>query len=301
MLAMASGIVFGGQFNEALLKMTMPVALFFILYPAMLDVDLKRMKRAMHKPGLLLTAFIMIFFISPLLIFGLLRLLLAEQDQNLMVGLVLFGIMPCGNLAPAFTNMLRGNVTLSTAILTLSLLLSIGIVPLWTKLLIGVLVPVPFVTIMKYLLLIVWLPMLMARLTRRLLVRRNGGRTYAHFRKRLEMGSSFGLMLFLFVVFSLTGRQVIDNPVMILKILCPVLLFLLLLIAISILAGRLLVASHEDAVSLTMSITPKNNAVAMALAFSAFGADVALVNAIAGPLVQLPLMLGYIRFCKKYY
>jgi len=37
----------------------------------------------------------------------------------------------------------------------------------------------------------------------------------------------------------------------------------------------------------------------MALAFSAFGADVAMVNAVAGPLVQLPIMLGYIRLCKK--
>lgn len=300
MLAMASGICFGGLFNEALLEMTMPVALFFIIYPAMLDVDLRQMKRAIHKPGLMLTALVMNFLLSPLLIVGLLHLLLAEQDQNLMVGLVLFGIMPSGNLAPAFTKMLRGNVTLSTAILTLSLLLSIGIVPLWTKLLIGVMVPVPFVTILKYLFVIIWLPMIMARLTRRILIRRKGGRTYSHFRKRLEKSSSFGLMFFLFIVFSLTGRQVIDNPVMILKILCPVLLFLLLLIAISILVGRLLVASHEDTVSLTMSITPKNNSVAMALAFSAFGADVALVNAIAGPLVQLPLMLGYIRFSKKY-
>jgi ACR3 family arsenite efflux pump ArsB len=279
--------------------MIIPVALFIMLYPAMLEVEFRQMKRAMRKPGLMLAALFMNFFFSPFLIFGLLQLLLAKQDKTLMIGLVLYGIMPCGAMVPTFTSRLRGNVALSAAILTVSLIFSLGIVPLWCKHLIGTLVVVPFITILKYLFVIVGLPFFMARLTHRVLISRKGKSAFIRFRRRLEKYSDYGLMFFLFFVFGLNGRQVIDHPMMILKIFCPVFLFLCILIAMSSLFGKLLFASREDAIALTMSTTPKNNAISMALAFSVFGTDVALVNAVAGPLVQLPIMLGYIRLCKK--
>ena len=54
-----------------------------------------------------------------------------------------------------------------------------------------------------------------------------------------------------------------------------------------------------EAVALTLSTTAKNNVISLALAFSAFGADAGLVNAIAGPLVQLPILLGFVALEKS--
>lgn len=62
------------------------------------------------------------------------------------------------------------------------------------------------------------------------------------------------------------------------------------------LLGRLFRVRYEDAVALTIAATAKNKAVSLALAFSAFGPESALVNAIAGPLVQMPMLLGFVAF-----
>lgn len=182
LLAAAAGMGFGPFLNPVILKMLMPPALFFMLYPAMLDVDFRQLARAVQKPGLILTAFLINFILSPLLIFGLLKLLFSEPDQALTIGLVLYGIIPCGAMVPAFTGLLRGNVVLSATILAVSLFLSIAMIPVWTKILIGTLVPVPFSLILNALVIIVALPLLAAQGTRKFIQGKWTHRTYTRFR-----------------------------------------------------------------------------------------------------------------------
>ena len=67
------------------------------------------------------------------------------------------------------------------------------------------------------------------------------------------------------------------------------------MLSVSFLSNRALKTAYEDSVAFTISTTAKNNAIAMALALSAFGPEVALTHAVAGPLVQLPIMLSYLK------
>ena len=79
-------------------------------------------------------------------------------------------------------------------------------------------------------------------------------------------------------------------------VMAPVVLFLAGLILISCFYGRFLLANHQDAVAFLFGTTAKNNAISIALAFSVFGPEATMANAIAGPMVQLPLMIICSRF-----
>jgi ACR3 family arsenite transporter len=274
------------------------VALFLMLYPPMLDVDLVTIRRIIFEPWPVAAALFLNFLVSPLLIFGLAQLFVETDEWRILVGIVLYGMVPGGGMAPAFTGMLKGNVSLSVTIAAMGSLFSLGIVPLWAKCLIGPRMTVPALLIFQHLCFIVVIPLVLAVLTRRVIVATNGESIFLLAKQRLKALSGLGLCLLVFTMSLLYGDRVLTEPVLILKIACPVFAFLSILFVISSLLGNLFHSRYEEAVALTLSTTAKNNAISMALAFSTFGADVGLVNAIAGPLVQLPILLGFVALKK---
>jgi ACR3 family arsenite efflux pump ArsB len=191
--------------------------------------------------------------------------------------------------------MLNGNISLSVTITSLSLLLSIGIVPFWTKYIIGTMIQAPFLLIMKYLSAIIVIPMIMAEISRRVMAKQWGESLFHRIKERCKVFSGFGLMMMIFVVFALNGKLVLREPMLILKILIPATLFLITLLVCSNLFCRIARFRYEDSIALSLGTSSKNVPIAIALAFSAYGQEVALVIGVAGPLVQLPVMLSYLR------
>jgi ACR3 family arsenite efflux pump ArsB len=269
-------------------------ALFLMLFPPMLEVNFGGVTRVFKEPRLVTAALVLNFLVSPLLIFGLLHLFVGENEGRLMVGIILYGSVPGGGMAPAFTGMLKGNLSLTVTIAAIGSILSLGIVPLWTKLLTGTQVEVPALLIFEHLCFIIVIPLMLAVLTRRIIVRKKGEPTFCSVKERLKPLSNLGLFLILFAMFLLYGDRVLSDPSFVLKIAAPVAVFLAILFLISGAVGKAFGAAYEDTIALTLSTTAKNNAISLALAFSTFGPDAGLVNAIAGPLVQLPILLAFV-------
>ncbi len=159
------------------------------------------------RPLPLLLALLFNALLSPALMFGLTVLFAAGPlagpatgpDTGLTLGLLLFGMIPAGGMGPAYTGMLDGNVNLSITISAVSLLLSLGLVPLWSWVLIGKIVQVPVLLILKYLLLIVFLPAVIALLIRRGLMKKFGRPAFEEMKQFLEY---FGdrLMMMLLII-----------------------------------------------------------------------------------------------------
>ena len=167
-------------------------------------------------------------------------------------------------------------------------------VPLWAKCLIGTQMAVPALLIFRHLCFIIVIPLVLAALTRRIILGRMGESLALLVKERIQVLSGVGLCLLVFTMSLLYGDRVLNEPLLILRIAAPVAAFLMIMFLISGLLGKIFRSRSEDAVALTLSTTAKNNAISLALAFSTFGADAALVNAIAGPLVQLPILLGFV-------
>ena len=294
--ALAVGLALAVVWEPTWLRVLIPVGLVLMLYPMMLDVGLGDAGKQIRNPRLLVTALAVNFVLSPLLIFGLSRICLPYSSPSVMVGLVLFGTVPCGGMVPAFTGMLSGNVSLAVTVTAVSLTLSIVAVPLWAGILLDRIIPVPPLLIGKYLSLIIVLPLLLAHLTRTVVIRKRGSRYFEKFKSDVQLFSGVGLLLLLVSIFGSNGKMVLKDPALIPSIMLPAGSFVIASLCVSTILGHLVGAGREDAIAFTMGTVVKNNAVAIALSAAAFGPEVALVNATTGPLVQLPIMLSYIHF-----
>ena len=297
-LAMAAGVVVGNFIQLEALRYIIPVALFLMLYPSMLDVPPESLTAVLIQPKLPLIALVMNFLVSPLMIAGINHLFRLHDNPSVLTGITLYGTLPCGGLIAAFTAILRGNVALTVLITALSYLLSLIMVPLWTEFLIGHVVPVSPLLIIKNLFIIIVMPWIIADLTRRLVLKKMGVERFQKIRNELMVLPGIGMVILLFSIFMLNGRRVIIEPLLILKIVFPVGSFLVTLIVIGRCVSRLLRLNHADSTAMVMSTTAKNNAMAMALALSAFGTEVGMVTAFTGPMTQFPIMIAYLRIAQ---
>jgi len=273
-----------------------PVALFFMLWPAMLDMELSGLRGLYRRPRTLLLSLSLNFLFAPLLIYALSRILLSDAPPEMVIGVLLFGLMPCGGMAPSYTGMLKGNVGLAVSIAAVSLLLSIGAVPLWTELLIGRIVPVPLSLAVRSMAITVLFPLFFAWLTRKIITVTRGADTFQRLKPSLKKISPYGLMLLAFAIFAMNGRQAMQDPLLMLRITLASSLFLTTLLVVSLYAGRKAGLHSADIAALAMSSATKNNAISLTLALLVFDRQVALAIAIAGPMVQIPVMLGFQRW-----
>jgi BASS family bile acid:Na+ symporter len=294
--AVAVGLAAGEICQGASLKYLIPFALFIMLYPAFLDTDIGVIiKESFADRKLLIMALFVNFTISPLLMYGLVQLFSAALIPDLMLGLLIFSLIPGGGMGPAYTGMIHGNVGLSIAITAVGLAMSIIFMPLWTAFLIGKVVHVPTAIIVKYLFMIIIIPAALASISRRWIMRTRGGAAFERIKGQFQNVTGIGLLLLIFIIFVLNGRFVMDNYSLIVNILFPAASFSLLLLAGASLAAAICRSDYGDSVAFTISVTLKNTAVSMALATTVFQDMTALAIAITGPLVQLPVMLSYIK------
>ena len=297
-LSMVAGVGVGNFIQLEVLRYFLPVALFLMLYPSMLDVRAENLTAVLSQPKVPIIALSMNFMLSPIMLAGLNHLFQLYDNPSVLTGITLYGTLPCGGMISAFTAILGGNVALTVLITTLSYLLSLIMVPLWTELLIGKVVPVSSFLIVKHLFIIIIIPGFMADLTRRLILKAKGEDGFQKVRNELMVLPGIGMVLLLFSIFVLNGRLVVAEPMLILKIVFPVGSFLVALIIIARFISKLLRLNHADSTALVMSTTAKNNAMAMALGLSAFGTDVGMVTAFTGPMTQFPTMITYLKIAQ---
>ncbi|MDD5171027.1 MAG: hypothetical protein PHN75_19580, partial [Syntrophales bacterium] len=109
-----------------------------------------------------------------------------------------------------------------------------------------------------------------------------------------------GLLMMMFIIAVTNGRLISDNPALILDLIFPAVSFSLLLLIAATIAGMAFRLPYGDRVALTIGATTKNTAIAMGLATAAFSGQEALSIAVAGPLVQLPVMLCYMNVLARF-
>jgi ACR3 family arsenite transporter len=292
---MVMGTAVGSVWPELSLKRIVPVALFVMIYPSMIDIEMDKIVQAIAKVRIIALALGVNFLVCPLLISALASMFSLSAFPDLMIGAIIFGIMPCGGMVTAYTDRLGGNNNLSVAVMALSLLLCTGIVPVWMRLLLGKTVQVPMAVIALAIMSNLLFPLLAAMLTRKAIISRRGQEAFDRMRQPIKNVSMVGLIIMIFVIFVSDGRLLLAQPFLIVRTPSCTSLFLVCLLMGTTLLSRLTCSDYADSIALIMSTSVKNTALAMALAISVFGPAPALVIGIAGPIGQLPLMIGFLR------
>ena len=297
------------------------IALFFMMYPIMVKIDFAEVIKAGKTPKPVFLTLFMNWCIKPFTMFAIAWLFLGVIFRDLLPGMdalrdgtevelwrsyisgaILLGIAPCTAMVLMWGYLAKGNQGLTlvmVAINSLTMLFLYGLLGRW---LLGVNeMPVPWETLLLSIGIYVALPLVAGYFSRKWIIKAKGIEWFQEkFLHILTPISIIALLGTLVLLFSFKGDVIVDNPLTILWIAIPLSIQTVLIFAITYGLAKLLKFNYEDAAPAAMIGASNHFEVAIATATMLYGlSSGAALATVVGVLIEVPLMLGLVRFCVR--
>src|SRR5690625_255837 len=220
--------------------------LFLMLYGLFLTIPLQQLKKAFLNIKFLGSSTIINFIWTPVLAWGLGSFFLSDYPA-LWIGFIMLMVTPCTDWYLAFTGIAKGNISLSTSILPVNLILQVVLLPVYLLIFAGTIETIQISTLIESILIVLVIPFTLAHLTRFLLRNRE-------FMLNIKIipffanAQIFFLSLAIMAMFASQGSYLLDNLEVIYILIIPVLLFFVINYIVGRMIGRFLKFSYEDSV-----------------------------------------------------
>lgn len=313
--AMATGLLLGRSFPwiQAALdavrlgQTSLPIALGLLLMmvPVLAKVRYEDLGQALRQRRLLPLCLLLVWGLGPLLMFCLAWLFLADQPA-LRTGVVLIGIAPCIAMVLIWIDLALGNREAAALLVAINSILQVmfyallgtfylQIFPTWLGL-DSQIVRFSFAEIARAVLIFLGIPLVAGFLTRWIGVRLKGVRWYEQvFLPRIGPWALYGLLFTIVVMFALQGQAITSDPVQVIKVAIPLLLYFVLMWSIAFAVGKSSGLDYERTSALAFTAAGNNFELAIAVCISIWGvtSKQALAGVI-GPLIEVPVLVALV-------
>jgi ACR3 family arsenite efflux pump ArsB len=298
-VAMLLGLAFGAVFDPAFLKpMILPLT-FVMVYPMMVNLQIKKVLSG-HDYRLQGVVLFINFAIVPLVAFGLGKLFFSD-NVFAALGLLIAATLPTSGMTISWTGFAKGNLDAAIKMAVIGLILGSLLSPLYAEFLMGTVVAIPVDKIFQQVAIIVFLPLILGYATQLLIIRKYGQARYVQdFKPRFPLFSTLGLLGMVFSAMALKANTILANPAQLLLLFIPLILFYAFTFVLGTFTGRAFFG-RDDATALIYGVAPKNLSIALAISMNAFGqegADIALIIALAY-VIQLQTSAWCNKFVDK--
>ena len=280
--AMLLGLAFGAVVDASFLKPYILPLTFLMVYPMMINLQIKKVLSGQDYK-LQLSALFINFAIVPFVAYGLGRVFFAG-NVFAALGLLLVATLPTSGMTISWTGFAKGNIDAAIKMAVFGLIIGSLASPLYAEVLMGAAIEIPLDKIFQQVAIIVFLPLILGFATQQLIVRRFGQARYVKdFKPKFPMISTLGLLSIVFTAMSLKAKTILSDPVGLLLLFVPLILFYAFSFVLGTFVGRRFYG-RNDAIALIYGVAPKNLSIALAIAMNAFGvqgAEIALVIALA--------------------
>lgn len=329
-LCIAGGIVLGKLFpgiaqsldSMNIYNVSLPIAvcLFFMMYPIMVKIDFSQAKKAARSPKPVLLTLIINWLVKPLtmVVFAqfflgwlfqswlsateIIRGVEVSLANSYIAGAILLGIAPCTAMVLmwgylSYSN--QGHTLVMVAVNSLAMLFLYA--PLGKWLLAANNLTVPWQTIVLSVLIYVGLPLAAGILSRQWIFRYKGRRWFEEkFLHYLSPVAIAALLLTLILLFAFKGELIVNNPLHILLIAIPLFIQTNFIFLITYVAALKLGLDYEDAAPAALIGASNHFEVAIATSVILFGLNSgAALATVVGVLIEVPVMLMLVEFCKR--
>ena len=296
--SLVAGLAFGqvaGAGTKSLLKTAVLPVLFLMIYPMMINIDLKEVLnlRGHAKPvGLSL---LINFGVAPLVAVGLARTFFAGNPAY-AVGLYFIALIPTSGMTAAWTGLADGDLEAALVAMAVNLLAAVAILPAYLSMLVPASVAFDPTALYRQLAQVVVVPMVAGTLTRRVLLRRYGSDGFNRLKPTFGGLSSVGVMLIVFIAMSMRSQSILADPVASASTVVPLVVFYAVILAVGSGLGRALLDT-ERRVALVYATSMRNLSIAVAIVVAAGSvpAEAVLPIALAYTL-QPPLGALYMHY-----
>jgi len=231
-----------------------------------------------------------------------LKMLQVPLWRSYFAGTILLGIAPCTAMVLVWGYLSRGNDGLTLVMVAINSLTMLFLYGPLGGFLLGVgKLPVPWQALLLSIGIYVALPLIAGYLSRRWIMANKGEawfkEKFLHF---LTPVTILALLTTLVLLFSFKGEVIIANPLTILWIAIPLTIQTIFIFILGYLAARILGLKYEDAAPAAMIGASNHFEVAIATAVMLFGlSSGAALATVVGVLIEVPIMLGLVRFCLR--
>ncbi|AFZ52076.1 ACR3 family arsenite efflux transporter [Dactylococcopsis salina] len=325
------GIILGRTFPQVaqtlnsiqIYQVSIPIAvcLFFMMYPIMVKIDFSQAVEAAKTPKPVLLTLGINWLVKPfsMVLFAqfflgwLFRPLIEGTEivrggqeiaiaDSYIAGTILLGIAPCTAMVLMWGYLSYGNQGHTLVMVAINSLAMLFIyAPLGGWLLQANQMVVPWQTMVLSVIIYVGLPLAAGMYTRYWIFKNKGEDWFnRYFLKYLSPINTAALLFTLILLFAFQGDVIVENPFHIALIAVPLFIQTNFIFWITYITGWKLNFAYEDAAPAALIGSSNHFEVAIATAVILFGLNSgAAVATVVGVLIEVPVMLMLVEFCKK--
>ncbi|KUL64005.1 MULTISPECIES: ACR3 family arsenite efflux transporter [unclassified Streptomyces] len=316
LLAMAVGLGLGRLIpgmNDALAKIeiggiSLPIALglLVMMYPVLAKVRYDRLDAVTGDKKLMVSSLVVNWIVGPAVMFALAWIFLPDLPEY-RTGLIIVGLARCIAMVIIWNDLACGDREAAAVLVALNSVfqviafgllgwLYLDLLPGWLGLGDGEHLDISMGKIALNVAIFLGVPLLAGFLTRRVGEKKMGRTGYERtFLPRIGPWALYGLLFTIVVLFALQGRTITSQPLDVVRIALPLLVYFALMFFGAFLLGKGIGLAYDRTATLAFTAAGNNFELAIAVAIATFGVTSGqALSGVVGPLIEVPVLIGLV-------
>ncbi|WP_328891901.1 ACR3 family arsenite efflux transporter [Streptomyces sp. NBC_00316] len=316
LIAMGVGLGLGRLIpglNDALAKVevggvSLPIALglLVMMYPVLAKVRYDKLDTVTGDKKLMVSSLVINWIVGPAVMFALAWIFLPDLPEY-RTGLIIVGLARCIAMVIIWNDLACGDREAAAVLVALNSVFQViafgllgwfylDLLPKWLGLGDGQSLDISMWKIALNVVIFLGIPLVAGFLTRRVGEKKLGREKYeSGFLPKIGPWALYGLLFTIVILFALQGKTITSQPVDVVRIALPLLVYFAVMFFGTFLLGKGLGLAYDRTATLAFTAAGNNFELAIAVAIATFGVTSGqALSGVVGPLIEVPVLIGLV-------